>query len=482
MIDIRPVGYVVGWLVVMLGALMTLPMGIDLVDGNQNYRAFAVSIVLLISIGTSLTIACSGGWRTDLSLRQGFLLTTMSWVAFALASTLPLMLGAPDLDFTDALFEMTSALTTTGATVIAGLEYLPRGVLLWRSLLNWVGGIGIVLMALILLPVLNIGGMQLLRTGDFNTLGKIMPRAKEIALSVGAVYVVLTMICAMGYVWSGMSGFDAFVHAMGTVATGGMGNYDSSFAGFTPAAQYICAAFMMLGAMSFVRYVQFARGDRASLFGDSQIRAFLLIYALFCVGLIIARLMNDEKLSEPMVREVLFNMASVISTTGYATTDYSLWGSLSQVLFFCAMMICGCSGSTTGGPKVFRYQLLLADALAEIKRFYSPSAVNIARYQGRAVTPDVMNSVMAFFMMYFLTLGIVTVLLVLVGLSPITAISGAATAISNVGPGLGSEIGPAGNFAGLPDTAKWVLTVSMLIGRLELMAVYVLFTAAFWRN
>lgn len=482
MIDFRPVGYVVGWLVLILGALMAAPLGFDLADGNANYRAFAVSMVLTMTAGGALTLACASGWRRDLSLRQGFLLTTGAWVAFILASTLPLMLGAPGLSLTDALFETTSALTTSGGTVIAGLETMPRGLLVWRTLLTWVGGVGIVLMALILLPILNVGGMQMLRNSDFNTLGKIMPRAREIVFSCGAVYVALTLACALGYVWGGMSGFDAILHAMATVATGGMGNYDSSFGEFSPASQYVGTVFMLLGAMSFVRFVQFARGDARSLWGDSQIRAFLAIYALLCLGLVVARLLRAEPLSERMLREILFNMASVLTTTGFASTDYTQWGSMAQVLFFCAMMICGCSGSTSGGPKVFRYQLLFAHIFIEIKRFYSPNIVATPRFQGQVIGDDVMGSVMAFFMLFFLTLGVGSVALALIGLDPLTAISGAATSLANIGPGFGPIIGPAGNFSGLPDSAIWVLTALMLIGRLEIMAVYVLFTASFWRS
>jgi trk system potassium uptake protein TrkH len=480
-IDIRPVGYIVGWLVLGLGLMMVLPMGIGLADGDPNARAFALSAVLTILVGAAVALACADGWRTDLSLRQGFMLTTASWVAIIVASTLPLMLGAPGLSFTDALFETTSAMTTTGGTVISGLAEMPRGVLLWRGLLNWIGGIGVVLVAMILLPVLNVGGMQLLRTGDFNTLGKVMPRAKGIALSYGAVYVALTVACALGYLWGGLSGFDSIVHSFATIATGGMGNYDSSFVNFPPATQYVGTVFMLLGAMSFLRFVQFARGDPLPLFQDSQIRAFLLIYAGLCSGLVLARALQDTPIDERSLREITFNMASVISTTGFVSADYSAWGALSETLFFCAMMICGCSGSTAGGPKVFRYQLLFAAAAAEIRRLHSPNVVAVPHYQGQPVSDEVMGSVMAFMMLFFLTFGTGAVALVLIGLDPVTAISGAIACLSNVGPALGPIAGPYGNFAGLSDPAIWVCTFLMLVGRLEIMAVYVLFTAAFWR-
>ena len=482
MVDLRPVGYIIGWLVAWFGGLMAAPALVDLGDGDPNAGVFAAVLIVTVCLGVTIGLACAGGWRSDLSLRQGFLLTCLAWVSFILFGAVPFILGAPGLDPAQAIFEATSALTTTGSTVIAGLHELPRGTLLWRMLLTWVGGIGIVLMALILLPMLNIGGMQILKTGDFNTLGKAMPKAKQMALACGAVYVVFTLLCAMGYLWGGMTGFDALLHSMATIATGGMGNYDASFAEFSATSQYVGAVFMLLGAMSFIRFVQCARGEPRALFADSQIRAFLAIYLALCGGLVVARLLNGDQLGEPMLREILFNMASVISTTGFASTDYTLWGPMAQVLFFCAMMICGCSGSTSGGPKVFRYQILFAGINAEIRRLHTRNIVVIPRYQGQVISNDVMSSVMAYFLFFFLTLGVGAVALILIGLDPVTAISGAAATLANVGPGLGPIIGPAGNFSTLPDPAIWVMSFLMLVGRLELMAVYVLLIPSFWRT
>jgi trk system potassium uptake protein len=482
MIDVRPVGYILGWLVLLFGGLMVVPLLVDLYDGSPNAEAFALAAVLALVGGASVAVACAGEARKNLSLRQGFLLTASAWAVLPAVAALPLMLGAPHLDVTDAYFELTSALTTTGGTVIVDIDELPRGVLLWRLLVTWIGGIGVILFAIILLPVLNIGGMQLLRNADFNTLAKIMPRAKSIAISIGAVYAVLTLACALGYVWAGMHGFDAIVHAMSSVATGGMTNYDSSFAQFSAAAQYIAIVFMLLGSMSFIRFVQFARGDPAALFNDSQIRAFLTIYLGFAVALVIARALHGDVLDERAVREVLFNLASIISTTGFATTDFSLWGPLAEVIFFCAMMICGCSGSTAGGPKVFRYQLLLTAVSGEIRRLHTPNVVYVPRFQGVAVEDAVLDAVIAFFMMFFLTLATGAVALVLLGLDPVSAISGAAASLTNVGPGLGPVIGPVGTYASLSDPAKWVCSFLMLVGRLEILTAYVLFTGAFWRG
>jgi trk system potassium uptake protein TrkH len=278
-----------------------------------------------------------------------------------------------------------------------------------------------------------------------------------------------------------MSAFDGITHAMSALATGGMGNYDDSFAGFSAHAQWVCTLFMLLGGMSFIRYVQVARGDPGALWRDSQIRAFLGIYGGFVVGLLLARAINGEPIGAIAVREAAFNMAAIITTTGFTTTDYGTWGPLAATLFFCAMMICGCSGSTSGGPKVFRYQLLVQAITGEVRRLHRPNVVFVPHFQGAPVSGGVFDSVAAFFMLFFLTLGLGAVALVLLGLDPVSAVSGAAASLSNVGPGLGPVLGPVGNYASLNDPAKWVCAFLMLVGRLELLTVYVLGTAAFWR-
>ena len=482
MLAFRPVGYIVGWLVLALGFVMFLPLAVDVALGDGNAPGFAEAAVLTIAFGAGLTLACAQAGDLRLGLRQAFALTTVTWMVYPAVGALPFMLGLPGLGPTDAYFEAMSAMTTTGATVITGLDDLPHGILLWRGLLQWIGGMGIVLMALLLLPVLNVGGMQLLRASDFNTLGKIMPRTKQIALSIGSVYLGLTVACAMGYEASGMNGFNAAVHAMTTLSTGGMGTSDSSFAGFSPAAQYVSTVFMLLGSLSFARFVQLARGDAGALWHDTQIRAFLAVYVAFVLGMLVARLAGSARLDETVVREVAFNVASMLSSTGYASADFILWGNPSVMIFFIIMLIGGCSGSTAGGVKVFRYELLFSAVRAELRRLYRPNIVILARYQGRTVSPQVMDSVIAFFMLYFLSLGIIAVVLVLLGLDPMSAITGAASCLGNVGPGLSPEIGPVASYVDVPGAAKWVMSAAMMIGRLEIMVVFVLFSTAYWRG
>jgi trk system potassium uptake protein TrkH len=482
MIDIRPVGYVIGWLVAALGLSMLVPLGFDLYAGERNAEAFAASALLTLAAGTMMVLACAGRRGRGLTLQQSFLLATGIWAVFPFFGALPFVIGVPLASFTDAFFEAMSAFTTTGATVFVELETMPPGTLLWRGMMQWFGGLGIVVVAMVFLPTLRIGGMQLFRSEAFDTLGKILPKAGEIAAQLTAIYVALTFACMMGYLWSGLGGFDALVHAMTTIATGGMGNYDASFAAFGPGADWVAIVFMCLAALPFIRYLQFVAGDPKPLWRDPQIHAFFLLLATFVLLLAVWMAFRPPEHGSYALREILFNIVSVMTGTGYANADYNLWGPFAIAIFFTVGLIGGCSASTTCSVKVFRYQVLFATVAAEVRRLHSPNRVVQPRYGGQPIGPDVLNAVMAFFLFFFLILGMVAVALVVIGLAPITAISGAASALANIGPGLGPEIGPAGNYAGLPDAAKWLLALTMLVGRLEILTVLVIFTASFWRG
>jgi trk system potassium uptake protein TrkH len=359
---------------------------------------------------------------------------------------------------------------------------MPRGLLLWRGLMQWFGGIGIIVVAMAFLPELRIGGMQIFRSEGFDTFGKILPRAGEIASRIAVIYVSLTGICALTYLSFGMPAFDAMVHSMTTVATGGFANSDASFGAYGPAINLVAVVFMILAALPFVRYVQLVNGSSQPLLKDAQIRAFLATTAIVIAILVIwLALRSNQPFGDALVL-ALFNGVSILTGTGYASADYMLWGAFPVVVLFFAGLIGGCAGSTSCSIKIFRYQLLFASIRAQIRKIHAPHGIFEPRYAGRPVGEDVLSSVMAFFVLFVVTLGILTVLLAMTGLDSTTALSGAATALANVGPGLGDRIGPAGNFGGLSDLAKWLLTAGMLIGRLELMAVYVLLTAQFWRS
>ena len=481
MIDLRPVGHVIGILVALLGVTMLLPFLVDVAEGRGHWPTFLMSAAITAMVGALVALACSNGIEEGLTLQQTFLLTTGVWVALPIFAALPFTLGATEARYVDAFFEAMSGLTTTGATVLSDLETLPKGLLLWRGILQWLGGIGIIVVAMVFLPELRVGGMQIFRAEGFDTLGKILPKARTIALQISVIYLGITMLCILGYFAVGLSAFDATVHAMTTVATGGFSNYDASFSAFGAGAEYMCVVFMILAALPFVRYVQLINGNQLALFKDAQIRAFLALVISIVVSAALILYFAQGFSGEVAFRKALFNITSILSGTGYASADYMQWGSFLITVFFLIGLIGGCAGSTACSVKIFRYQLVYASVVSQIKRIHSPRAVLIPRYEGRAIEDDVLSSVMSFFLFFVLTLGGVAILLGLSGLDLITSLSAAASALANIGPGLGDLIGPAGNYAQLSDFVKWVLAATMLVGRLELMAVYVIFTFNFWR-
>lgn len=482
MLDLRPVGYVIGLLVAVLGAVMLVPMLVDLSEGQGEWPVFAQSAVVTMLTGGLIALACKNGVQAGLTLQQTFLLTTGVWVALPIFGALPLILGAPQLRVVDAVFEAMSGLTTTGSTVMSGLENQPSGILLWRGILQWLGGVGIIVVAMVFLPTLRVGGMQIFKSEAFDTFGKILPRATEIASRISVIYLGLTMACVLAYMGAGMTPFDATVHAMTTLATGGFANTDASFGAYSAQAEYVAVCFMLLAALPFVRFVQLSAGQASPLFRDTQIRAFFGTAAALVLALSLWQLSLSDTITEEAFRKIMFNTVSLLTGTGYASTDYMHWGTFPIALLFFTGLIGGCAGSTACSIKIFRYQLLFISIRAQIHKIRSPNGVFALRYDGRPIGADILNSVIAFFVFFVVTMGLVSVALGLTGLDFMTSVSGAATALANIGPGLGDTIGPAGNFASLNDTAKWLLTVTMLIGRLELLAVYAILTPQFWRN
>lgn len=480
-IDLRPVGYVIGLLVACLGLTMLIPLFVDIAEGRGHWPVFLESAVLTFAVGGLTALSCQNGNNDALTLQQTFLLTTGVWALLPVFGALPFMLGATNASFTDAFFEAMSGMTTTGSTVFSGLDALPRGLLLWRGMLQWLGGVGIIVVAMVFLPELRVGGMQIFRSEAFDTMGKILPRAASIASQISVVYVGLTIVCALTYLFLGMDAFDATVHALTTISTGGFSTKDASFGAFAGPMEYAASFFMILAALPFVRYVQLLNGNQTAIFRDSQIRVFMLTI-LALVGVSFVALLNIFPHHwEKSLREALFNITSIMSGTGYASVDYMTWGPFLITIFFFVGLIGGCAGSTACSVKIFRYQILFAAIRSQIKRIHLPHGRFSPKFDGRPIPADVMGSVMSFFVFFVVSIGVLAVGLALTGLDFTTSISGAATAIANIGPGLGDTIGPAGNFGPLNSAAKWMLSFGMLCGRLELMAVYAILTVQFWR-
>ncbi len=476
----QPVAYVIGRLTAALGVSMLIPAALGFADQDQNWAGFLVAALISICAGMAVSMITVRDRRAGLSRQQAILLTVLVWVVLPIFGALPFVLGAPGAGYTDAFFEAMSGLTTTGATVFTDLSEQPRGMLLWRAMLQWFGGVGIVVVAMVFLPTLKIGGMQFFRSESFDLIGDILPRAAEAASQISGIYVGLTIACVLAYASAGLSTFDAICHAMTTISTGGLGNYDDSFAGFPPLAQYFAVIFMTLAAMPFLRLMQLTRGDTGPLWRDPQVRAFLAI--IVCIGAVLAtwQISTSGAAFEPAVRSALFNTTAILTGTGYASDDFSAWGGFPMALFFMLALIGGCAGSTSCSAKIFRYQILLAALRIQLRRIHAPHGVHPLHYAGRPVEAEVLSSVMGFFFIFAASIAIWAAMLSLTGLDTVTSISGAVASLANVGPGLGDTIGPAGNYQSLPDSAKWILATGMVLGRLEFMSVLVLLAPTFW--
>jgi len=481
-IDLRPVLYVLGSLICMLATGMMVPVVVDVAAGNPDWQIFVMTMFMSLAVGGMFVLA-NRGTGDALNLRQAFLLTTFAWAVLPAFAALPIAFSELSLSYTDAYFEAMSGLTTTGSTVITGLDTAPPGILIWRALLQWFGGIGIIVMAVAVLPMLQVGGMQVFKAESFDTVEKILPKASQISVMISGIYVSLTAVAMILYMIAGMSIFDAMAHSMTVIATGGFSTSDGSIGHFDSyLIDMITLLFMIIGSIPFVLLLQLIRGRPFIFWRDEQVRGFLHLTALLCLGVTIWLVIwKDFSLFEAF-RYGSFNIISILTGTGYATTDYAQWGSFSATLFFLVMFVGGCAGSTSCGIKIFRFQVLLKSMRGWVNHIIQPNGVFVATYNKRPIAEDVRSSVMAFLTLFFGMFILLAIGISSTGEDWITSFSSAGTALANVGPGLGEKVGPAGNFGGLTDTAKWIMSLGMLVGRLELFSVLVLFSPAFWRG
>ncbi len=458
---------------------MLIPAIVDVAQKNADWQAFVFSALLTGLFGMLLSLAVGGSLREGLDTRQTFILTTLSWATLPAFGALPfLWLG---IGYADAVFEAVSGFTTTGSTVLTGLDSLPPGLLVWRSMLQWMGGVGIIVMAIVLLPFLRIGGMQLFQSESSDRSEKIVSRSVELIRLIGLAYLFLTVLCIAAYLATGMELFDAFNHALTTIATGGYSTHDESFGYFkNPASGWVAVVFMIIGALPFVLLIQALRGHPLQLWRDPQVRALLGFLALVSLTLTVYLGINMRFPFEEALLRATFNVVSIVTGTGYALGDFSQWGAPVVGIAFLLMFVGGCTGSTTGGIKIFRFLVFFGTVRAHLRRMVRPHRIMSEEYAGTRLTPELSFSVLAFLVVYMGSVGIITVALSFFDLDLVTAISAAATSVGNVGPGLGPVIGPAGHFAPLPDGAKWLLSFAMLVGRLELFTVLVLLDPDFW--
>ena len=481
MSNYKTVFFTLGILQIILGIFMLIPIIVQLLYSEIDSSFLGASIVTII-FGI-LFFLSNLDHDKKLNLQQAFLLTALSWLSIAIFGSLPFIFSSIEFSLTNAFFESMSGITTTGSTIIPNLENMPKGILLWRALLQWLGGIGIIVMAITLMPIMNVGGMQLFKISNDDSSEKILPKSKEVALRLIYIYSCLTILCAISYKVLGMSIFDSITHSMTTIATGGFSNYNESIGYFDSFSIEISAMiFIILGSLPFIAYIKFLNGNKTIFISDIQIKSFIKITIYSIIILFIYLAFQNKDFSEINIRAVSFNVISILTGTGYVTGEFDGWGNFPVIFFLALMFIGGCAGSTTCGIKIFRIQILYLFIINQLKKIIYPKGIFIIKYDKNNVDDKFMASIISFIYLYLIIFFLITAFLSLSGLDFVTAISGAATSISNVGPGLGAEIGPSSNFSDIPDISKWILSIGMILGRLELFAILVLFLPSFWRN
>jgi trk system potassium uptake protein TrkH len=482
LIAFQPLLFTCGIFLTALSIAMLPPMVLDWSQSDINWQAFAISSVITAFCGLMLFFANRPGGNVKLSVRDTFLLTAINWLLVSLFAAMPFIFSNSTNNYTDSFFEAISGLTTTGATVLHGLDFTSSGIVLWRSLLQWFGGIGIIMMALTVMPILKIGGMQLFRNEFSDRSEKILPHVSQIASAIFTTYLFFTVLCGLCLWLAGMSPLEAVCHAMSTISTGGFSTASTSIAHFDNlAVEVILIIFMVIGGTTLILFVRFFQGDFQELFKDSQVRVYLLCILFFSMAVALWRWGEGIKFSAAL-REATFNVVSIITTTGYSSADYHLWGSFPTMVFFILMMLGGCTGSTAGGIKVFRYQIMIAVVRTQIAQLRRPHGVFLSTYNKHPIPDGIFTSVFTFFGMFVACLGFLSLGLSFYDLDFLTAFSAAVSALNNVGPGLGDLIGPDGTHAPLPDGAKWMLMTGMILGRLEYITILILLSPKFWKD
>ncbi|MBP2238791.1 trk system potassium uptake protein TrkH [Sinorhizobium kostiense] len=480
---LRFVLFLNGVFILALAVAMLVPAVVDFATGNsEDVITFVSSAAVSAGLGALLVAAFKQDEIDLTDRRTALLLTVSAWLSVSVIGAIPLYNSALALSWTDAVFESAAALTTTGSTILVGLDVMPQGLLMWRSLLQWLGGIGIIVMALSVLPALRVGGMQLFRSESSDISEKPFPRVRQIARNILIVYLSLTLACAVSLDFAGMSTFDAVNHAMTTIATGGHSTKDASIGYYNSLPiEVVTIIFMISGALPLAFYAVFllSRGKRSAI--EGQIKPFLLILAaaiLACTTWNISQGMSPPE----ALRLSAFNVTSIMTDTGFATADFSAWGSFAIGLFFVLYLVGGCAGSTAGAIKIFRWQILFVGTGRVLRGTLYPQAIVPVRFQGKSVDDVAISNVRNFFFLYIMTLLFMSLLVMATGLDYLSAISSVAQAMANAGPGLGPLVGPATNFAAIPDTAKWLIAFAMVIGRLELVTLLVVLQPWFWRR
>ena len=482
MFNFKPIALVGGTVICAVGFLLFIPLITEIIYQTESWQSYAVPILLYLIVGGSLVIT-NRNVELKISTKEAFIITSLSWILLSILCAVPFIYTQSNLSVVDSIFESMSGITTTGATIITNLDELPKGILIWRALLQWLGGIGIIVIALVILPFLRIGGMQLFHLEGDDPYEKFLPKISSVVSKIIIVYLTLTFLLALLYYIYGMNLFDAIAHSFTTISTGGFSTHNESFAYFkSNAILNIAIIFMIIGSIPFLLLAQTTLTNIFNIIKDHQVRLFLII---LIISITIIYFFAKNYVDGSMLHQlstISFNTISIISGTGYVSDNFENWGNYASVLFLFLMFIGGCAGSTTGGLKIFRFQILFKYIILHLKKMLQPHMVISAKFNGKTVPESTFESVMTLFFIYIITFVISALLLSFSGIDFLTCISAAASAISNVGPGLGDVIGPEGNYSTLNNYSKFVLIVTMFLGRLEMLTIFILFLPSFWKN
>ena len=475
-----------GILLVIEGLFIFTALPFSYYYGGSDFNSILISGIITLIFGILFRLITKEANEKSIGKREGYVIVTFSWIVMSVFGTLPYIISNSIPSFTDAFFETISGFSTTGASILTDIEAIPKGILFWRSMTHWIGGMGIIVLTVAILPFLGIGGMQLFNAESSGpTKDKLHPRITETAKRLWGIYVLFTLLQTVLLLLGGMNLFESLCHAFGTMATGGFSPKNSSIADYSPYIQYVCIIFMMIASTSFSLHYYALKGKFKKAYKSEEFRLFLTI--ILASSLIISLFLYFDSYQkynsfEEAFRNAWFTVTSIVSCTGFVTADYMKWAPFLWFFIFLLMFSGGCAGSTSGGIKVVRHLLLIKNASLEFKRLIHPSAILPVRLDGKPVSQDIIFNILAFFLMYILIFSISSFLLAITGVNPISSIGAVATCMAGIGPGLGDVGGPVGNFSMVPLLGKWILSFMMLIGRLEIFTVFILFAPSNWKK
>jgi trk system potassium uptake protein TrkH len=475
--------HIIGFLLALTGLLMFSGIPFSIYYNDNDVIDILISGLITAFTGFLIWSFTHKNLDMEIGKRESYLIVTVGWFIVSLFGTLPFLISGYLPSFTDAFFETVSGFTTTGATIINDIEALPHGLMFWRSMTHWIGGMGIILLSIAILPLLGIGGMQLFQAEVAGPVkDKLHPRVQETAKRLWAIYVLFTLAETFLLMLGGMSLFDALCHSFGTLATGGFSTKNQSIAFYnSPYIEYIIIIFMFIAGTNFSLHYQVLKGYILNYFKDSEFKFYSVLIIILVLFTSIYLTLNNNINFETSFRQSAFSYISILSSTGFTTVDYQQWGPFFTEIFLILLLIGACAGSTSGGVKIVRYEILLKNSLLELKRLIHPNAIIPVRQNGKSIQEEIIAKISGFVLLYLIIFGLGSICLNILGLDSTSAMGAAAACLANIGPGLNST-GPVSNYSSVPDLGKWILSFIMILGRLEIFSILILFSPSFWKR